>query len=80
MIARMRALATGKGEMRPAGLPSSALDFADFVMVEIRDPRGALSAEQITGHLPFSRVWLETRLGLSDDERLMALEAAAHGA
>ena len=27
------------------------------------------------GHLPFSRVLLETRLGLSDDERLMALEA-----
>ena len=74
MIARMRALATGKGEMRPAGLPSG-VGFADFVMVEIRDPRGALSAEQITGHLPFSRVWLETRLGLSDDERLMALEA-----
>lgn len=38
--------------MRPAGLPSG-VGFADFVMVEIRD-------EQITGHLPFSRVSLET--------------------
>jgi transcriptional regulator with XRE-family HTH domain len=67
-------LATGEGEMRPVGLQSGAA-FADFVMVEIRAPHAALSAEQITGHLPFSRTWLETRLGLSDDERLMALEA-----
>jgi len=40
-------MATGKGEMGPAGLPSG-VGFADFVMVEIRDPRAALSAEQIT--------------------------------
>ena len=67
-------LMTGKGEMRPVGLlPGAAL--ADVVMVEVRDPRAALQMEQILGHLPFSRTWLETRLGLSDQERLMVLEA-----
>ncbi len=67
-------LMTGKGEMRPVGLlPGAAL--ADVVMVEVRDPRAALQMEQILGHLPFSRTWLESRLGLSDQERLMILEA-----
>jgi transcriptional regulator with XRE-family HTH domain len=67
-------LATGKGEMRPAGLwPGSA--FADLVMVELRNPRAALQMEEIIGHLPFSRSWLETRLGLTACDRLMLLEA-----
>ena len=60
--------------MRPVGLlPGAAL--VDVVMVEVRDPRAALQMEQILGHLPFSRTWLKTRLGLSDQERLMVLEA-----
>ena len=49
-------LATGKGEMRPAGLlPGVA--FADVVMVELRDIHAALQMEQIRAFLPFqSRV------------------------
>jgi hypothetical protein len=54
-------MATGKGEMRPAGLPSG-VGFADFVMVEIRDPHAALSAEQITVTFQFSRVCLKRAL------------------
>ncbi|HVB82635.1 MAG TPA: helix-turn-helix domain-containing protein [Candidatus Binataceae bacterium] len=67
-------LATGKGEMRPPGLLPGAA-FADVVMVEMRDPNAALPSEQILGHVPFSRAWLERRLGLSDQDRLMVLEA-----
>ncbi len=67
-------LAAGKGEMRPVGLLSGAM-FSDIRVVELRDMHAALSMEQIIGHLPFSRTWLQRSLGLSDDERLMALEA-----
>jgi transcriptional regulator with XRE-family HTH domain len=67
-------LATGKGEMRPLGLQSGAM-FADVLMVELRDPHAALSIEQIVHYLPFSRMWLQSRFGLSDDAQLMALEA-----
>ena len=67
-------LMTGKGQMRPAGIPSGAA-FADVVMVELRDPRAALSMEQVLGFLPFSRPWLKSRLGLEDHERLMTIEA-----
>ncbi len=67
-------LATGKGEMRPAGLlPGVA--FADVVMVELRDIHAALSMEQIHGFLPFSRGWLEHRLGISEPKELMLIEA-----
>ena len=67
-------LATGKGKMRPEGLiPGERL--ADVVMVEMRDPRAALVMEEIVAYLPFSRDWLEHRLGLSDQDRLMLLEA-----
>jgi transcriptional regulator with XRE-family HTH domain len=67
-------LATGKGEMRPAGLmPGAAL--ADVVMVELRDSRASLEMERITAHLPFSRSWLQSRLGITDADQLMLLEA-----
>jgi transcriptional regulator with XRE-family HTH domain len=67
-------LATGKGEMRPAGLlPGVA--FADVVMVELRDLHAALSMEQIRAFLPFSRAWLEHRLAISQPEELMLIEA-----
>lgn len=67
-------LATGKGEMRPAGLVPGAL-LADIVMIELRDPRAALQMEQIMGHLPFSRFWLESRLRVTDTDQLMLIEA-----
>ena len=67
-------LATGKGEMRAAGLkPGAAL--ADVVMVELRDSRAALEMEQITAHLPFSRSWLQSSLGITDTDQLMLIEA-----
>lgn len=66
-------LATGKGEMRPAGLVPGAL-LADVVMIELRDPRAALEMEQIVAHLPLSRFWLESRLGITDSDRLMFVE------
>jgi transcriptional regulator with XRE-family HTH domain len=66
-------LATGRGEMRQEGLIPGA-QLSDAVMVEMRDPRAALVMEQIVAYLPFSRGWLEHRLGLSDHERLMLLE------
>jgi len=67
-------LASGQGEMRPAGqLPG--LTFVDVVMVELRDMHAALSMEQIRGFLPFSRPWLEHRLGISEPKELMFLEA-----
>ncbi|MGO9060440.1 MAG: helix-turn-helix domain-containing protein [Candidatus Binataceae bacterium] len=67
-------LATGEGEMRPAGLlPGVA--FADVVMVELRDLHAALSMEQIRAFLPFSREWLERMLGISEPEQLFLLEA-----
>ena len=67
-------LATGKGDMRPAGLVPGAL-LADVVMVELRDPRAALEMEHIVAHLPLSRFWLESRLGITATDRLMFVEA-----
>jgi transcriptional regulator with XRE-family HTH domain len=67
-------LATGKGEMRPAGLMPGA-ELADVVMVELRDPSAALEMEQITAHLPFNRLWLQSRLGITDADQLMLIEA-----
>jgi hypothetical protein len=67
-------LATGDGEMRPAGLlPGVA--FADVVMIELRDVNAALQMEQIRAFLPFSGVWLERTLGTSDSDQLMLIEA-----
>ena len=67
-------LATGKGEMRPAGLlPGVA--FADVVMVELRDIHAALHMEQIRAFLPLSRAWLERTLGISETDQLFLLEA-----
>jgi len=70
-------LAMGKGEMRPAGLVPGA-SLADVVMVELRDPRAALEMEQIMAHLPFSRFWLESRIGITDTDQLMLIEADHH--
>jgi hypothetical protein len=67
-------LATGKGEMRPAGLMPGA-ELADVVMVELRDPSAALEMEQVIAHLPFSRFWLQSRLGITDADQLMLIEA-----
>jgi transcriptional regulator with XRE-family HTH domain len=67
-------LATGKGEMRPAGLVPGA-ELADVVMIELRDPRAALEMEQIVARLPFSRSWLQSRLGITDADPLMLIEA-----
>jgi hypothetical protein len=67
-------LAMGKGEMRPAGLVPGAL-LADVVMVELRDRRAALEMEQVTAHLPLSRFWLQNRLGITDADPLMFVEA-----
>ena len=67
-------LATGQGKMRAVGqLPGAT--FADVVMVELRDAHAALHMEQIRAFLPFSRWWLENRLGLSEPKELMLLEA-----
>jgi hypothetical protein len=60
--------------MRPVGLlPGVA--FADVVMVELRDIHAALHMEEIRAFLPFSRSWLEHRLGISEPRELMLLEA-----
>jgi hypothetical protein len=67
-------LATGKGEMRPPGLMPGA-EYAEVVMVELRDPRAALEMEQITAHLPFNRLWLQSRLGITDADQLVLIEA-----
>jgi transcriptional regulator with XRE-family HTH domain len=67
-------LATGKGEMRPAGLVPGA-ELADVVMIELRDPRAALEMEQIIANLPFSRSWLQSRLCIRDADPLMLIEA-----
>jgi transcriptional regulator with XRE-family HTH domain len=67
-------LATGKGEMRPAGLlPGVA--FADVVMVELRDIHASLHMQQIRALLPFSRWWLERTLDISEPDQLFSLEA-----
>src|ERR1039458_1889599 len=67
-------LATGKGEMRPAGLlPGVA--FADVVMVEQRDIHAALHMEEIRAFLPFSRWWLEHRLRIREPKETQLLEA-----
>jgi transcriptional regulator with XRE-family HTH domain len=67
-------LASGQGEMRPAGLLPGAA-YASAIWVEVRGVHAALSAEEIKDFFPFSRNWLELRLGVTDGERLMALEA-----
>jgi hypothetical protein len=50
-------------------------ELADVVMVELRDPRAALEMEQITAHLPLSRSRLQSRLGITDTDQLMFIEA-----
>jgi hypothetical protein len=60
--------------MKAAGqLPGATFD--DVVMVELRDIHAALQMEQIRTFLPFSRAWLEHRLGISEPKELMLLEA-----
>ena len=49
--------------------------FDDVVMVELRDIHAALQMEQIRTFLPFSRAWLEHRLGISEPKELMLIEA-----
>ena len=67
-------LAAGQGEMRAAvQLPGAT--FADVAMVELRDMHAALHMEQIRGFLPLSRWWLEHRLGISEPNELMLIEA-----
>ena len=60
--------------MKAAGqLPGATFD--DVVMVELRDIHAALQMEQIRTFLPFSRAWLEHRLGISEPKELMLIEA-----
>jgi len=60
--------------MKAAGqLPGATFD--DVVMVELRDIHAALQMEQIRTFLPFSRTWLEHRLGISEPKELMLIEA-----
>lgn len=67
-------LAAGQGEMRAAvQLPGAT--FADVAMIELRDIHAALHMEQIRAFFPFSRWWLENRLGISEPKELMLIEA-----
>ena len=72
-------LLTGKGEIRPAGLPSGALT-ADFVVVDQYEMGTALSMEIVIGQVPFSRHFLESRLRLKEPsyQTLLAVEADAN--
>src|ERR1700730_17611080 len=71
-------LATGKGEMRPVGLVSGA-SLADFEVVDQYEMGTALSMSIVTGQLPFTRHYLESRLRLKDpnSETLLVVEADA---
>jgi hypothetical protein len=72
-------LATGQGQMRPAGLiPGAAL--ADFVAVQQYELGSALSIQIIIGQVPFSRHYLETGLRLKDPnpDSLLIVEADAN--
>jgi len=69
-------LLTGQGQIRPSGMfPGSAL--ADVLMVDQYEMGAALNTQLIVGHLPFSRHFLETSVGLKDTtrEKLLAVQA-----
>ena len=53
------------GEMRPTGVLSGAL-FADILTVDQYERGTALSMEIVIGQIPFSRHFLEKKLGLKE--------------
>jgi hypothetical protein len=70
-------LLTGKGEKRPTGmLPGSLL--ANVIMVDQYQPGTSLNMQMIVGQIPFSRPFLENKLGLEEPmrETLLAIEAS----
>jgi hypothetical protein len=69
-------LLTGKGKIRPSGMPSGA-SLSDVVMVDQYQPGTAISMEVIVGHIPFGRESLEKKLGLTEPTRetLLVIEA-----
>jgi hypothetical protein len=72
-------LVTGTGERRPPGLVSGAA-LAHFVVVDQYETGAALSMSVITGQVPFSRHYLESKLRLEDphNETLLVVEADAN--
>jgi hypothetical protein len=54
-------------------LPGATFD--DVVRIELRDIHAALHMEQIRAFLPLSHWWLEHRLGISEPQELMLIEA-----
>ncbi|HJU12330.1 MAG TPA: helix-turn-helix domain-containing protein [Candidatus Binataceae bacterium] len=69
-------LATGQGEMRPAGLLSGA-SLADFLVVDQYELGSALSMPIIIGQIPFSRHYLEADLRIKNPshDSLLLVEA-----
>jgi len=68
-------LATGMGEMRPAGLQRRWIP-EDLVMIELSAVNASLGTHQVRPLLPFDNLWLKETLGISyDPRRLMLLEA-----
>jgi hypothetical protein len=65
------------GEIRPAGVLPGAV-FADILTVDQYEPGTALSMEVVTSQIPFSRNFLEKKLGLTEPthKTLLAIEAA----
>jgi transcriptional regulator with XRE-family HTH domain len=70
-------LLNGTGEMRPTGVLPGAV-FADILTVDQYEPETALSMEVVIGQIPFSRNFLEKKLGLTQPthKTLLAIEAA----
>src|ERR1700722_3405779 len=58
-------LLTGKGEIRPTGMPPGA-SLSKVVMVDQYQTGTAISMEVIVGHIPFGRDLLEKKLGLTE--------------
>jgi transcriptional regulator with XRE-family HTH domain len=69
-------LLTGKGKIRPEGLPPGAL-MADLVVVDQYEIGTAQSMEIVIGQVPFSRHFLESRLRLKEPshQTLLVVEA-----
>jgi hypothetical protein len=69
-------LMTGDGEMRPVGSQPGAL-LKDILLVDQYKLGTALSMQIILGQIPFSRNFLEARLGLEEpaNATLLAVEA-----
>jgi transcriptional regulator with XRE-family HTH domain len=69
-------LLNGIGEMRPTGVLPGAV-FADILTVDQYERGTALSMEIVIGQIPFSRHFLEKKLGLKEPthKTLLAIEA-----